>query len=68
MPRTPLNFLFLRFLTRCSTPLLLNPNELMIELLEGILQILGFGFPYCGLGVIVPTSIKPNPKDPSALK
>ena len=29
------------------------------------LNILGFGFPSCAKGVIVPTSIKPNPNAPN---
>ena len=31
------------------------------------LNTLGFGFPYCGSGVIVPTSTKPKPKLNSGL-
>ena len=37
-------------------PRLFNNDSSLINLLT-----LGFGLPYCPFGVIVPTSIKPNP-------
>ena len=44
-----------------SEPELLNPSLLIKASSFSNLKILGFGLPNCFLGVIVPTSIKPNP-------
>lgn len=44
-----------------SAPLLLKPIRLMIALSSSSRNSRGFGFPDCGLGVMVPTSIPPNP-------
>ena len=63
-PNIPSNDLVLKFLISRSTPPLLKPNLLIIEFSLKFLNTLGFGFAYCGIGVTVPTSRKPNPKAP----
>ena len=45
-----------------SDPELLNPSLLIKASSSSNLNTLGFGFPYCGFGVIVPTSTKPKPR------
>ena len=41
-------------------PKLLKPFLLIIALSLSNLKTLGLGFPYCGRGVIVPTSVNPK--------
>ena len=53
-------FLILKLIS--SAPELLNPSLLIKASSSSNLKTLGFGFPNCDLGVIVPTSTKPNPK------
>jgi hypothetical protein len=55
-------FFFLDYLTKLSTPLLLNPSRFIKYFSFLFLKILGLGLPGCGLGVTVPTSIKPIPR------
>ena len=50
-----------------SEPWLLNPNLLIKAWSFSSLKILGLGLPNCLLGVIVPTSTKPNPNLKSEL-
>ena len=45
-----------------SEPVLLNPSLFIRASSSSNLNTLGLGFPYCGLGVIVPTSTKPKPR------
>ena len=54
-------FPFLKFERKLSIPLLLNPNLFIKALSSSSLKIRGLGFPYWGLIVVVPHSIKPNP-------
>ena len=56
------DFLLFKFSTRRSTPSLLKPNLFIKYFSFLFLKILGFGLPICGLGVTVPTSMKPTPK------
>ena len=57
---TPLFFLSLS--TAAATPSLLNPIRLIIPLSSISRKSRFLGFPGCGLGVMVPISIKPKPK------
>ena len=43
--------------------MLLKPSLFITALLEVYLKTLGFGLPFWGLGVVVPISIKPKPRE-----
>ena len=62
MPRKPLGDFFLILAQISSAPKLLKPSRLIKALSSSNLKTLGFWFPYCDLGVVVPTSTNPNPK------
>ncbi len=66
MPITPWYFASLTLATRWSTPLLLKPMRLMIPSAGITRNRRGLSLPLWGLGVTVPTSIKPNPMAPNA--
>ena len=43
--------------------MLLKPSLFITALLEVYLKTLGFGLPFWGLGVVVPISIQPKPRE-----
>ena len=66
-PSILVGLLFLILLEIISKPSLLNPSLLIKALSLSSLNTLGFAFPNCFLGVMVPISINPNPNLKSEL-
>ena len=61
MPNNPFGGLDLILELTTSDPELLKPNLLIKASSSSSRNTLGFGFPYCLFGVIVPTSTNPKP-------
>ena len=61
IPNKPLGLFLIILAPTTSAPELLNPSRLINALSSSNLNTRGFLFPYCFLGVIVPTSTNPNP-------
>ena len=61
IPSNPICLLDLILSKIFFAPKLLNPSLLINASSSTNLKTLGFGFPYCFKGVIVPTSTKPKP-------
>ena len=62
IPKKPflISFFILKLIS--SDPELLNPSLLISSSSSSSRNTLGLVLPYCGLGVIVPTSTKENPR------